>query len=159
MKLRIALLLVFLSTPAFSQALTSCPWFTTGSAARALGGAVTMVAHASGNWDGSCKFEHRSEKITQTIAIQVSNTDSHPCPAGSRSLKALGNEAVQCSRANARGHEADTIAGRVRDVYFVVTMTNVSGAVREPSAHAHPSDPFESCPLERVSEQVAGNLF
>jgi hypothetical protein len=160
MRLCFVLLLVFPSAlTAFSQAPAVCPWFTTGSAAMALGGDVTMVAHALGNWDGSCKFEHHSERVTQTIEILVSKTDSHPCPTASVSLKALGNEAVQCSRTNAQGFESDTIAGRVRNAYFVVTMTNVPGAIREPSGQTHPSDPFEASLLERVAEQAVGNLF
>jgi hypothetical protein len=160
MKLCFALLLMFPSAlTAFSQAPAVCPWFTTGSAAMALGGDVTTVAHASGNWNGSCKFEHRSEKVTQTIEILVSKTDSHLCPTVSTSLRALGNEAVQCSRTNAQGYQSETIAGRVRDAYFVVTMTNVPGAIREPSKQTRPSDPFEASLLERVAEQVVGNLF
>jgi hypothetical protein len=160
MKLYIALLLMFISAPAaFSQALAVCPWFTTGSAVRVLGGDVTLATHASGNWDGSCKFEHPSGKIMQTIEILVSKTDSHPCQTESTSLKALGNESVQCSRTTAQGDQSDSIAGRVRDAYFVVTMTNVPGAVREPVTKTRPSDQFEACPLERVAEQVTGNLF
>ena len=160
MKLHIALLLIFMSAPAaLSQAPAVCPWFTTGSAKMVLGGDVTMIAHASGNWEGSCKFEHPSGTIIQTIEIQVSKADSHACPAGSPSLKALGNEAVRCSRTNAQGVQFGTIAGRVRDAYFVVTMTNVQEAASKPSSNSAPSDPFASSPLERVSEQVAGNLF
>jgi hypothetical protein len=160
MRLCFVFLLMFSSAlTAVSQVPMVCPWFTTGSAAMALGGDVTIVAHASGNWDGSCKFEHRSDKITQTIEILVSKTDRHPCPPRSTSLKALGNEAVQCALTNPKGQESDTVAGRVRDAYFVVTMTNVSGAIREPSTQVRPSDPFGACPLELIAEQVAGNLF
>ena len=124
-----------------------------------LGGEVTMVAHASGNAEGSCRFENHSGKVAQTIEVQVGKKDSHPCPTGSKGLQALGNEAAQCTHTNSQGDESDTIAGRVRDVYFVVTMTNVPDAIREPSADARPSDPFEASSLERVAEQVAGNLF
>ena len=160
MKLCLAVLLIFSSAlTAFSQTLAVCPWLTTGSAAVALGGDVTMEAQASGNWNGSCKFEHHSEKVTQTIEILLSKADSHPCPTGSTNLKALGNGAVQCAHTNPNGDESDTIAGRVRDAYFVVTMTNVAGAIREPSEHARSSDPFEASPLEQVAEQVVGNLF
>jgi hypothetical protein len=158
--LHIALLLLLISAPAaFSQAPAVCPWFTTGSAAMELGGEVTIVTRASGNFDGSCRFENHSGKVAQTIEILVSKTNSHPCPSASKSLPALGNEAVLCTHTNSQGNESDTIAGRVRDAYFVVTMTNVADAIREPPADAHPSDPFEGTPLERVAEQVAGNLF
>jgi hypothetical protein len=160
MKLRIAFLLMLMSAPAaYAQSPAVCPWYTTGSAAMALGGDVTLIAHASGNWDGSCKFEHHSGRVTQTIEIKVSKTDSHPCPIGSKSLKALGNEAVQCTRTNLIGDESETIAGRVRNAYFVVAVTNVPGAILGPSGQTHPSDPFGASPLERVAEQVVGNLF
>ena len=157
MKLGFALVLIFSSAlTGFSQTPAVCPWLTTGSAAVALGGEVTIVTQSSGNWDGSCKFEHHSEKVTQTIEILLSRTDSHPCPAGSTTLKALGNSAVQCAHTKPNGDESDTIAGRVRDAYFVVTMTNVRGAIGE---QARSSDPFDASPLERVAEQVVGNLF
>ncbi len=160
MKLGFALLLIFSSAiTAFSQTPAVCPWLTTGSAAAALGGDVTMVAQSSGNWDGTCKFEHHSQKVTQTIEILLSRTDSHPCPAGSTNLKALGNSAVQCAHTKPNGDESDTIAGRVRDAYFVVTMTNVRGAIGDPSERARSSDPFDASPLEQVAEQVVGNLF
>jgi len=160
MKLRIALLWILTSgMAAIAQVPAPCPWFSSGSAEMALGGAVTTTAHSSSNWDGSCKFEHQSSTGAHTIEILVSKTDPHSCPAMSKNLKALGNEAVQCSRENAQRQESDTIAGRVRDAYFVVTMTNMPDAIREPSADARPSDPFEGSLLERVAEQVAGSLF
>jgi hypothetical protein len=51
------------------------------------------------------------------------------------------------------------IAGRVRNVYFMVGIGNVPGATALPPAPARPSDPFSASILERITEQVVGNLY
>ena len=157
---RIALMLSIVSTPvAFAQTAASCPWLTSGSAAKILGGGVTTMVRASGNWDGSCRFTRQTVKATETLEILVGNADTHSCPEGSSKLKAIGNEAVQCRRSIAPGQETDTIAGRVRNVYFVVALTNVDGAILGQPADARPADPYGASPLERLAEQVSGNLY
>jgi hypothetical protein len=156
---RIVLLLTIAPAAAFAQTEAICPWFTTGSAVKILGGDVTLVAHASGNWDGSCRFSRGSGEAAQSIDILIGKLDTHPCPPGSAKVPALGNEAVQCGRSKANGEEANTIAGRVRDAYFVVTMTNVPDATRREPADARLSGPYGASALLKVAEQVAGNLF
>ncbi len=91
------------------------------------------------------------------LRILVGKVDRHVCSQGSTQLKALGNEAVQCRRPDAQGHPWDVIAGRMRDVFFVVT-SNVPDAAETPRADGPPTDPYSASILERVAEQVVGNL-
>lgn len=159
MKVRLVVLLLLCCATAAVGQKAVCPWFTSGSAVRILGGEVTVTAHSENNWEGSCRLVRGVGDSAQTIEITVSKTKTEPCPAGSVQLKALGNEAVQCRRPEQQIRLAYTIAGRVRDAYFAVTMTNVPQAVQEAPADARPSDNFSASILERVAEQVAGNLY
>src|SRR5579863_6076220 len=112
------LLVLLLACPAVAIAQSNgvCPWFTTGSAAKVLGGEATLTAHVTNNWDGSCVFMRKTGAIVQTIEILVGKTNTRPCPESSPHLKAIGNNAVQCRRASAPEQSRDIIAGRVRDV-------------------------------------------
>jgi hypothetical protein len=94
---------------------------------------------------------------TKMLRILVGKVDKHVCPPKSTQLKALGNEAVQCRRRDAQGHPWDVIAGRMRDVFFVVTSI-VPDAAAMPKADGPPTDPYGASTLERVAEQVVGNL-
>jgi hypothetical protein len=157
---RIILLLALVpATTSFAQTGASCPWFTAGSAAKVLGGDVTTVVRTTGNWEGSCLFTRASVSVKQEIDILVGKADTHPCPERSNKVIALGNEAVQCERMESPTQSEATIAGRIRDVYFVVSMVNVPAATREPSLNAKPPDRFGGSLLERTAEEVVGNLY
>ena len=151
---------LLLACPAVALAQSDgvCPWFTTGSAAKVLGGEVTLTAHVAGDWDGSCVFMRKTGATVQTIEILVGKTNTHPCPESSRHLRAVGNDAVQCRRAGGPDQSRDIIAGRVRDVFFVVSM--IAGSADSPnSPDAHWPDSNPASLLERVTEQVTGNLY
>lgn len=153
---RLLVLTVFAHVPAImAQSPANCLWFTTGSAAKILGADVTVTAQSDGNWEGSCRFVRQSGTTTQAIEIMVSKTNPHACPEGGAKLKALGNEAMQC-RQTMPGEVEDMIAGRMRDAYFTVTIINVPAAARPP---ARPEDHDDSSALERIAEQVVGNLY
>jgi len=152
----LVLLLGLAPVAAFGQSATLCPWFTNGSAAHVLGGEIALAAKVDGNFSGSCRFTRQSEDSVRSIDVGVGKTDTHACPAGSLKLKTLGNEAVQCA---ARGEGNYTIAGHIRDVFFVITLSNVPDAIREPLASAKPADPYHATVLEQVAEQVVGNLY
>jgi hypothetical protein len=113
----------------------------------------------SGNWEGSCRFTRRAREAMESLEISVGSADAHPCPEASRKLKAIGNEATECRRLIAPGQETDMIAGRVRKVYFIVSLTNVADAILDQSDEVRPADPYGASPLERLAEQVAGNLY
>ena len=91
------------------------------------------------------------------LRILVGKVDKHACPPESTQLKALGNEAMQCRRPDAQGHQWDVIAGRMRDVFFVVT-SNVPDEAATSKADGPPNEAYSASTLERVAEQVVGNL-
>ena len=152
------LLLIVMAAPAATaQTQAVCPSLSTGSAVTAFGGDPTVTAHSENNWQGECHFTRQAARTTQAIDIRVSKVDLHPCPQGSTRLKALGNEAVQCPHSTLR--DVHTIAGRVRDAWFQVTITNVPEATDEPPGITHPADQYGASLLERLAEQVVGNLY
>ena len=158
--MRAAVLILVISTGACAaQAPVVCPWLSTGSAEAVLGGSVTLSARVEGIRQGNCRFTRESQGRERTISIVIGKEDTHGCPQGSASLAALGNEAVQCTSHDAQGQRLDMIAGRVRDVYFVVGIGNVLDATTIPAAPASPSTPFSASILERITEQVVGNLY
>ena len=142
-----------------AQTPAVCPWFSTGSAASVLGGPVTLSAHIESNSQGMCRFAPASGDEKRFLEIAVGKEDSHACPPDSTKMIALGNEAAQCKSTSARGQPLNVIAGRVRNVHFVVRLGAVPNAATIPSETGHPADPYAATTLERVAEQVVGNLF
>jgi hypothetical protein len=157
-RLVVLLILIASSTVAVGQAVAACPWLTSGTAAKLLGGDVTVMARVDATGAGSCSFARQNGATSASIEILVGPTDTHPCPQGSMQLKALGNEAMQC-RVAKPAQPADIIAGRIRNIYFVVTMTNVSGANTTEPSDPRLADSYGASALERVAELVVGNLY
>ena len=125
-------------------ATEGCPWITQGSAARALGGDVTVTVAVTSSNDGSCVFS----RPPQSLEIMVSEKPVASCPAGSAQLKGVGNEAFRCSPPSARGTEIEMISSRVRNIFFVVSLSS------QGRRSAKPDDV-----LEQIAEQVAGSLY
>lgn len=152
-----ACLLVVTASVTAAQQPATCPWLSSGSAQTVLGGAVSLHLQMEENAQGICEFASQSGE-PKILRIMVGKTDKHVCPPESTQLKALGNEAVQCRRTDQRGHSWDVIAGRMRDVFYVVTTSNVPDALAIPATEGDPADPYSASILERVAEQVVGNL-
>ena len=129
-----------------------CPWLTQGTAARMLGGDVSVIANVSDSGEGDCKFT-REQGSPDTLEIVVSKTELPGCPADSIPLRGIGNEAVRCGHPGPRGEAVQIISGRVRDQHFTVTMTTRG---HEKAAKAQET---QDDPIVRVAEQVAGSLF
>lgn len=147
------------SAAAMGQGTTACPWLSTGTAAKFLGGDVTVSSHVEGTWAGSCRFMRRTSPAAPSVEVLVGPTDMHPCPQGSMKLLSLGNGAVQCRRTVSLSQPSGIIAGRIRAVYFVVTLTGIAGAMTPEPADPRLADAFAASPLERMAEQVVGNLY
>jgi hypothetical protein len=150
-------ILIVSATFAVAQQPSTCPWFSSGSAQVVLGGPVSLHLHMEESGQGLCEFASQSGD-PKMLRILVGKTDKHVCPPESTQLKALGNEAEQCRRADQQGHPWDVIAGRMRDVFFVVTTSNVPDALAIPATEGRPADPYSASILERAAEQVVGNL-
>jgi hypothetical protein len=158
-RLTVALFLLFCSASALGQVATACPWVTTGTAERLLGGEVSVTTHVQASMAGSCSFVRQSGNSVASIEILIGPTDTYPCPSDSVKVKALGNEAVECHHGSPSTQRSDQIAGRIRKVFFVVTMINTPGAAQKEAPDPNLSDSYGASPLERLAEQVVGNLY
>jgi hypothetical protein len=154
-------LIVFVGAgTALGHAAPMCPWLTSGTAERFLGGEVSVAANVdSSGAGGSCSFTRPGGDRAPSIEILVGPIDTHACPQDSIKLKALGNEAVQCRLSASPSKQSDQIAGRIRKTFFVVTITNVPGATRKEPEDPRIKDAYGASPIERLTELVVGNLY
>ena len=127
-----------------------CPWLTAGSAARVLGGDVSVSLTEMDSNAGACRFS-RLDGSQNALDIMVGKELANTCPADSPKLVGIGNEATRCRIPAARGDAAEMLSSRVRDLHFSIVL-------REPKRSAKPADTQEDA-LEQLGEQVAGNLF
>jgi hypothetical protein len=156
MMARLFLLLVIAApSAAVAQSSQACPWLTAGTAAKILGAEVAITAHSDSNWSGFCRFV-TSTAPAASIEILVGNTDTHRCGAGATPLTAIGNQAVLCSVQDANGRLVQTVTGRVRDAWFVVTLALPATAGEHAQA---PGDATSAPAIEFLAEQVTGNLY
>lgn len=142
------------STQASSQTSshTVCPWFTEGSAAKVLGGGVSVTVSASNTGEGSCKFV-RQQSPLNSLEILVSKTGLPSCPDGSIKLTGIGNEAAECRLPASHGEVSKMVSSRVRELHFTVTLTD--HAQKIPAKSTDEDDDV----LAQVAEQLAGNLY
>src|SRR5277367_4497399 len=73
----------------------ACPWLTHGTAAKTLGGDVSVVLNVSDSGEGSCKFS-REQAPPEVLEIVVKKSDLPGCPSDGVALRAIGNEATMC---------------------------------------------------------------
>jgi hypothetical protein len=139
---RAALFLLMLTVCAAARGQQSCPWLTQGTAAALLGGAVRANAQVA-EGVGSCEFVREDGSLR--LKIVVSHARPKECVNGT-ALTGVGEDAVACTEEIA-GEHRETIRGRVRAHYFLLTMSARSGSLSMRDA------------LEQVGEEVAGNLF
>jgi hypothetical protein len=134
-----------------NPANTGCPWLTKGSAAKALGGDVSVAVNMSSPLEGSCRFS-REPDSADYLEIHISKVVLPACPAGSMDLKGIGNQAMRCVPPGSHGRGIEMISSRVRDLYFTVTCASRG---QKNNAKADAQDDA----LEQIAEQVAGSLY
>lgn len=142
------------------RAEAQCPWFTSGTAANVLGGEVTAAISGSGPTEGSCRFALR-DASTDFIQIHVSAEPLRGCQVGSTPLHGIGNEAQRCVVSREHGMTQEMASGRVRTVYFTVTMS-VRGNRKSAKPSGYGDDSLTHIaddPLDRVADEVSGNLY
>jgi hypothetical protein len=151
------------ATPSRCLAEVQCPWLNAATAAGVLGGEVQANATPlTPQGDTTCEFKRtdHSAVYALTIAVQTMAVPSKDfatylarCIGTQVSLKAIGNEAVQCVPRNGSSDGGEQIIGRVRDRAFVIDLKRSS--TRQPTSSA--SGLSEEA--RNVAEQVAGALF
>jgi hypothetical protein len=134
-----------------------CPWLTAGSAARTLGGEVSVTVKLSEMGEGLCSFS-RQQGSPDSLEILVSKAALPMCPPDSTALKGIGNEALSCRHGGAHSDSVEMISSRVRDLHFTVTLTTRAQKTSAKTADAQSADPQNDA-LEQIAEQVAGNLY
>lgn len=130
---------------------TGCPWLTQGTAARALGGDVSVTVQMANKVEGSCRFLRNDS--SSSLKVLVRKADGFTCPTASAKLRGIGNEASRCKISGSRGEEVEMINSRVRDLYFAVTRSARRGRTSTKTTD------LQDDPLEQVAETVAGNLY
>ena len=137
-----------------------CPWMNEATASGALHGAVTQqftprLGHQ--DIDGVCTFTRMLGGQSAELRIEVTTLNStqrflddwttcaHPLP-----LKALGNEAVECSPDHGDDGLSWQIVGRVRTRVFTLRQT-------VPPAPITSQD--QQNQFRRLADIVAGNLY
>jgi len=145
-----ALLLCLLCASA-SSAATICPWLTQGSAATALGGAVTATIQVAPSGEGSCTFS-RQDGPKDVLKIVVSKAPPESCPAESAKPKGIGNEAALCRVERSPNEAVELLVSRVRDFHFTVSLS-----VHRDESQTAINRAEEA--VKQIAEQVAGNLF
>lgn len=152
--LRLLCILATLSLCYVARAQTvPCPWLTEGTASALLNGPVAVTTSILPAGDSTCTFTLQQGAATPVLEISIAATDQSICPPNSMKLSGVGNEAVSCSQNHPPNGTTDIVSGRARDLYFAVRLT-VSG---KPSATLSPA--LRQSVLERVAEEVAGNLY
>lgn len=134
-----------------ARSQTTCPWLTPGSASKMLGGDVSMKVSLPDTGKSFCRF--LQEGSHESLEIFVSKDALASCPAGSKALTGIGNQAARCKAPGLHSGGADMVSGRVRDLYF--TVIHASRVMKRP---VKLSDGQED-PLEQIAEQIAGNLY
>jgi hypothetical protein len=129
-----------------------CPWLTAGTAAATLGAPATTAVTLHGDPDrpeGTCTFTAPQGSV---LEVAVTAVPSEPvCPANSLKLPAIGNEATFCRLDRSPTETRYVLTSRVRDLFFRTTLTLPQPDPKQQEAHQQQ--------LERIAEQVAGNLF
>jgi hypothetical protein len=154
--LAIATVAVHAQSPAQLPARATCPWLNEGSAAKALGAAVSVTVNVSNTGEGACNFSRKDrpeDRPASFLKIEVSKAMLPSCGAESTKLKGVGNEAMRCKLPGSANQDAEMISGRVRDLHFTIMLI-----AHEKSTPAS-SPAIQQDVLEQIAEQVSGNLF
>ena len=135
-----------------SPARPGCPWYTEGSAARALDGDVHVTVSLTDKSHGICTFLRLGPPRSE-LNIFVGEKDLPSCPKGSVAVVGIGTSAHQCSVNTAQRGSQQMISGTVREKAFAVVITTEGG----PSGGI--SSSLTADTLKQVAEAVAGSLF
>lgn len=146
------------------QGEANCPWLNAATAGGVLGGAVNVTVTNTNKTsdDATCYFSRQSLQVVDALQIRVITmrdpakefaSYKEPCGANANPLKAIGNEAIECSLEGKAGQYAQQVIGRVRNRAFIV---NLGTSMRNDPVMTPDS---MRAKVRSVAEQVTGNLF
>ncbi len=151
---RLALVSFLLLAPVSLQASPVCPWLTKGSAARLLGGVVSLQTSLTDQPGGSCIFSRAQGVLTYTLRIEIRKEPiAVACAAESTRVIGIGNEAVRCRTARSPSETVEIMASRLRDLFFTVELVTHGPQKLAMSLEA------QRDAVNQAAEQVAGNLY
>ena len=142
-------------SPKAQPAQQVCPWLTAGTAAAVLGGTPAAQISIASPVEGTCTFTVTQGQHQSVLAIMVGSQRPTLCRPGSTSYAGIGDEATMCQARPSGSALRTTFESRVRNVYFTVNLTQDA----TPRGNAGDQQQKQQETLERVAEQVAGNLF
>lgn len=109
--------------------------------------------------DSDCTFVRQTGPAAAELRIEV-RTMSEPgkefgssirrCGNRAMPLKVVGSEAAVCALNDKAGRLSEQVVGRVRDRAFVIRLSTTDSSMAQSSRREK---------VEKVGEQVAGNLF
>lgn len=153
---RVCGVLILFLLPACARSQQVCPWLTQGTAAALMAGDVRASVHVSAG-EGTCEFLRTADDDDNRAAvgeglllgIAVSRQLPRECATG-EPLKGVGQDSVFCAE-DADGKHQQMIRGRVRNTYFLLTLTS--------KATRTTNEAVLRRTLDQAAEEVAGNLF
>lgn len=165
LRTRSSLLLLSLALTASALARAeNCAQLNAATAGGLMGVDASLKLEHMGTTDTVCTFTPRQAQSAAELQIAVhSLTKIHDdfkqyeqlCKADALTLRAVGNEAIECSSHASNGARVETVVGRVRDRAFVLTWTIPDP---ETGANALPQEVVRER-MRNIAEQVAGSMF
>lgn len=144
--------------PRHSLAQSGCPWMNDATASGILGEPLkATVSHASQtSEDATCDFtpQHTEANTSLHIAVITMNAPgqqfaayTRQCGSKATPLKAIGNEAIECTQNTGAGQSVEVI-GRVRNRVFLVKLDGANIPLTDELSKA-----------KDVAEQVSETLY
>jgi len=142
----------------------NCAWLNAATAGGVLGGHVTSTVVHTTPQDTTCEFTRSQGAGISSLRIAVHTMTAFEkefpayltlCGTTAISLRAVGNEAVECTRPDGQDVVTEQVIGRVRDRVFILrwSMPKSTQGIGVQSQ----DDIRET--IRNVAEQIAGSLF
>ena len=154
---------VLLLIPALCRG-ENCAWLNAATAGGVLGGQVTSTVVHTTPQDTTCEFTRSQGAAIFSLQIAVHTMAAFDkefpaylglCGTSAIPLRAIGNEAVECTRHDGHDLVSELVVGRVRDRAFILKWSMPKSSQ---GAGAQSQDEIRET-IRNVAEQVAGSLF
>lgn len=142
----------------------NCAWLNAATAGGVLGGLVASTVVHTTPQDTTCDFTRSQGTALFSLQIAVHTMTAFEkefpaylglCSTSAISLRAVGNEAVECTRRDGHDLVTEQVIGRVRDRAFILKWSMPKS---NQGAGTQSQDEIRET-IRNVAEQVAGSLF